>query len=73
MWTIPKMLMSWTYTVNHGGQTFGINMMYFAWGYIIAVSFLKYSNYVSEDFFDPIIREEEDMAPRSHRNNLRHA
>jgi len=51
---IPKDLLNWTYTFNHGGLTFGINMMYFAWGYIIAASFLNYSNYTPENFFESI-------------------
>jgi hypothetical protein len=54
IWLIPKDLLSWTYTLNHGGETFGLNMMYFAWGYIIAASFLNYSNYIPIDFFSPI-------------------
>jgi hypothetical protein len=54
VWLIPKDLVSWTYTVNQGGETFGLNMMYFAYGYIIAASFLNYSNYIPLDFFNPI-------------------
>lgn len=32
-------------------------MMYFAWGYILATSFLNYSNYIPLDFFSPIVRK----------------
>jgi hypothetical protein len=47
-------------------------MMYFAWGYIIAVNFLKYSNYVSDNFFlkDENQESEEatDVPQRGNRN-----
>jgi hypothetical protein len=59
IWLIPKDIMSWTYTLNHGGETFGLNMMYFAWGYIITVSFLNYSNYIPLDFFTSIEKKVE--------------
>ena len=33
---------------------FGLNLMYLAWGYITAVNFLSFSNYIPSDFFTPI-------------------
>ena len=47
-----------SYTINHGGMMFGMNMMYLSWGYIMVVSFLKYSNYVPDDFFYPIFNNQ---------------
>jgi hypothetical protein len=42
IWTLPDDLTHWTYAIFHGGQLFGFNMVYYAWGYIIAVSLLNY-------------------------------
>ena len=42
---LPKDLADWTYSINHGGMMFGMNMIYLAWGYIMVVSFLNYTNY----------------------------
>ncbi len=46
-------------------------MMYFAWGYIVVVSFLNYSNYIPDNFFDPIEKEEADFQiPTREERNL---
>ena len=70
IWLIPKEMLSWPYTINQGGAIFGLNMMYFAWGYIVVVSFLNYSNYIPDNFFDPIEKKEDFKIPtRKQRNN----
>ena len=54
VWRFPEDLNHWTYMLNHGGQLFGMNMMYFATGYIMAVNFFNFTNYLPSDFFQPI-------------------
>jgi hypothetical protein len=54
VWRFPEDIAHWTYLINHGGQLFGMNMIYLAYGYIIAVNFLNFSNYLPADFFAPI-------------------
>jgi hypothetical protein len=70
IWLIPKDMLTWTYTFNQGGAIFGLNMMYFAWGYIVVVSFLNYSNYIPDNFFDPIEKIEEFKIPSRNERNL---
>jgi hypothetical protein len=67
IWMIPKDLTHWFYGVTHGGQLFGLNMIYLAWGYILAVNFLTYSNYIPIDFFKPlsIARKEDENSTRN--------
>jgi hypothetical protein len=54
VWMLPRDLTHWMYTITHGGQMFGINMIFLAWGYIITVNFLGFSNYLPYDFFSPL-------------------
>lgn len=54
IWMLPNDLTHWVYVVTHGGQLFGMNMIYLAWGYILAVNFLSFSNYLPDDFFSPL-------------------
>lgn len=70
IWLIPKDMLSWTYTINQGGAIFGLNMMYFAWGYIVVVSFLNYSNYIPDNFFAPIEKNIDFQIPTRDKRNL---
>jgi hypothetical protein len=65
VWMLPRKLAHWTYAINHGGQMFGINMIYLAWGYIIAVNFLNFSNYIPEGFFESRLRPMKKPFPQS--------
>ena len=51
VWKLPEDLSNWTYMLIHGGMMFGMNMIYLAYGYIITVNFLNFSNYLPADFF----------------------
>jgi hypothetical protein len=53
---LPKDISKVSFALNNGGMMFGMNMIYLAWGYIMVASFLNYSNYVPEDFFDSMTR-----------------
>jgi hypothetical protein len=54
IYQLPVDMAHWTYSIVHGGQMFGLNLMYLAWGYITAVSFLNFSNYLPADFFSSL-------------------
>ena len=45
-------------------------MMYFAWGYIVVVSFLNYSNYIPDNLFHPIEKEGDFKIPTREERNL---
>jgi len=51
---LPVDMTDWTYSIVHGGQMFGLNLMYLAWGYITAVNFLNFSNYLPADLFSSL-------------------
>lgn len=56
---LPKDISGFSFSINHGGMLFGMNLIYLAWGYIMVVSFLKYSIYVPKDFFSPFKNKDE--------------
>lgn len=56
IWVLPQVIARWPYIFVHGGMMFGVNMMFLAWGYITAVNFLNFSNFIPKDFFEPLFQ-----------------
>jgi hypothetical protein len=56
VWVLPQLLARWPFVLVHGGMLFGVNMMFLAWGYITAVNFLNFSNFIPKDFFEPLFK-----------------